>query len=49
MKKHQRVEKIRPKQKLYGKIVKFLLILFILMFLIAFSNGKTWAGVVAFL
>lgn len=43
------MEKIRPKQKLYGKIVKFLLILFILMFLIAFSNGKTWAGVVAFL
>ena len=40
---------MQQKLKQFGKPINFLLVLFVLMFLLAYSNGKTWAIVVAFI
>lgn len=43
------MKRLQQKLKQFGKPIKFLLVLFVLMFLLAYSNGKTWAIVVAFI
>lgn len=43
------MERLKQKLKRFGKPIKFLFVLFVLMFLLAYSNEKTWACVVAFI